>query len=108
MEMMIGYDRAIIIDAFVNGAGNVPGRMHRMTLDDLRDISPTQHSASAHDTTLVTALESGRELGLHLPGEVIIFGIEVENVIDFGEEMTTAVSAAVPGVVTAVLAELER
>ncbi len=106
MEMMIGYDRAIIVDAFTNGTDNTPGRMHRMTLDDLRAISPTQHSASAHDTTLATALESGKKLGLHLPDEVVIYAIEVENVIEFNDEPTTAVSAAIPGAVTAVLTEL--
>ena len=105
MELMIGYDRAIIVDAFTNGR-NRPGKMHRMTLDDLRAVSPTQHSASAHDTTLVTALDAGREMGLHLPDEVIIYAIEVENVIDFSDEPTTAVAAAIPGAVTAVLREL--
>ncbi|MCB9418751.1 MAG: hydrogenase maturation protease [Ardenticatenaceae bacterium] len=107
MELMIGYDRAIIVDAFTNGR-NTPGKMHRMTLDDLRAVSPTQHSASAHDTTLVTALDAGREMGMHLPDEVVIYAIEVENVIDFSDEPTTAVAAAIPGAVTAVLAELER
>ena len=106
MEMMIGYDRAIIVDAFMNDADNRPGRMHRMTLDDLRAISPTQHSASAHDTTLVTALDSGKEMGLHLPDEVVIYAIEVENVMDFSEEPTADVAAAIPGAVTAVLYEL--
>jgi hydrogenase maturation protease len=48
----------------------------------------------------------GKALGLHLPDEVIIFAVEVENVIDFSEEMTTAVAAAIPGTVTAVLREL--
>jgi hydrogenase maturation protease len=105
MELMLGYDRAIIVDAFTNGS-NTPGKMHRMTLDDLRAISPTQHSASAHDTTLVTALDAGREMGMHLPDEVVIYAIEVENVIDFSEEPTTAVAAAIPGAVTAVLHEL--
>lgn len=105
MELMIGYDRAIIVDAFTNGS-NTPGKMHRMTLDDLRAISPTQHSASAHDTTLVTALDAGREMGMHLPEEVVIYAIEVENVIDFSDEPTTAVAAAIPGAVTAVLQEL--
>jgi hydrogenase maturation protease len=107
MELMIGYDRAIIVDAFTNGR-NQPGQMHRMTLDDLRAISPTQHSASAHDTTLVTALDSGKAMGLHLPDEVVIYAIEVENVIDFSEEPTTAVAAAIPGAVTAVLDEIKR
>ena len=104
MEMMIGYDRAILVDAISNGR-NHPGQMHRMTLDDLRTISPTQHSASAHDTTLVTALDAGHAMGLHLPKEVVIFAIEVENVSEFGEEPTTAVSAAIPRVVTAVINE---
>ena len=80
--------------------------MRRMTLDDLRAISPTQHSASAHDTTLVTALDSGRAMGLHLPSEIVIFAITVANVMDFSEEMTPAVGAVIPQVVTAVLNEL--
>jgi hydrogenase maturation protease len=41
-----------------------------------------------------------------LPDEVVIYAIEVENVIDFSDEPTTAVSAAIPGAVTAVLHEL--
>ena len=36
----------------------------------------------------------------------MIYAIEVENVIDFSEEPTTAVAAAIPGAVTAVLQEL--
>jgi len=108
MEMMIGYDRAVIVDAFINRNGdNQPGRMRRMTLDDLRAVSPTQHSASAHDTTLVTALESGQALGFRLPDEVIIYAIEVENVMEFSEESTTAVREAIPKAVTAVLNELD-
>ncbi|MBE2198969.1 MAG: hydrogenase maturation protease [Anaerolinea sp.] len=106
MEMMVGYDRAIIVDALMEQNGAPPGVVQRLTLADLRAISPTQHSASAHDTTLITALDSGREMGLHLPQEVVIYAITVANVLDFSEEMTPAVAAAVPKVVTAVLAEL--
>lgn len=43
---------------------------------------------------------------MHLPDEVVIYAIEVENVIDFSDEPTTAVAAAIPGAVTAVLQEL--
>ncbi|MCB8923750.1 MAG: hydrogenase maturation protease [Ardenticatenaceae bacterium] len=107
MELMIGYDRVIIADAFTKPGERQPGRIHRLTLDDLRAISPTQHSASAHDTTLVTALDSGRALGFHLPDEVIIYAVEVENVLEFSEEPTTAVAAAISPVVEAVLQELK-
>ncbi len=106
MEMMVGYDRVILIDALIQGSGNKPGTIHQMTVDDLRTISPTQHSTSAHDTNLVTALEMGRQMGLYLPEEIIIYAIEVENVLDFGEQPTPAVAEAIPKVTATVLAEL--
>ncbi len=106
MELMIGYDRLVLIDAFSAANGRQPGRIHRLTFDDLRDISPTQHSASAHDTTFVTALEMGRTLGLKLPTMISIYGIEVEKIYDFGDEPTPEVAAAIPKAVAAVLSEL--
>jgi hydrogenase maturation protease len=106
MELMNGYDRAILIDALKLKNDNNPGRIHRMTLDDLKLISPTQHSASAHDTSLVTALEAGQLLGMYMPDEIIIFAIEVENIIDFSDQPTQLVAEAIPSVTTAVLNEL--
>ncbi|MEA3335323.1 MAG: hydrogenase maturation protease [Chloroflexota bacterium] len=105
MELMIGYDRVILIDAMTHG-DVAPGTVQRLTLDDLRAISPTQHSASAHDTTLITALAAGRQMGLSLPDEVVIYGVAVENVIDFGDQPTPAVDKVIPEVTQAVLAEI--
>jgi len=119
MERLLGYERVILIDALHHPArevpagqhpfasrGRNPGTIHRMTLDDLRGISHTQHSASAHDTSLITALDLAGRMGYALPGEVIIYAVEVENIIDFGEEPTSAVAAAIPQVAAAVLEEL--
>jgi hydrogenase maturation protease len=103
---MVGYDRVILIDAIIQGNGGRLGSIRKMTLDDLRTISPTQHSASAHDTTLVTAIELGRQMDLSLPEEIIIYALEVENVLDFGEQPTPAVAEAIPQATAAVLAEL--
>jgi len=47
MELMIGYDRLVLIDAFTAANGHKPGTIHRLSFDDLRDISPTQHSTCA-------------------------------------------------------------
>ena len=107
MELMVGYDRAIIIDAITTRNGE-PGRVHRLTLEDLEAISPTQHSASAHDTTLVTALNAGNMMGLTLPNEIVIYAVEVNNVIDFSEESTPAVTKSIPMVTRLVLDELCR
>ena len=76
-------------------------------VDDLAAMSPTQHSASAHDTTLVNAIDTGRRLGMKLPDEVVVIAIEVENVIEFGEEPTKAVADAIP-IVTEQVLELLR
>jgi hydrogenase maturation protease len=107
MELMVGFDRAIIIDAIISNNEKKPGTYQRLSLDDLRNISPTQHSASAHDTSLVTALEMGQQMGLHLPEQILIYAIEVENVNDFCEEPTPSVAEAIPIVTEVVLQEIQ-
>lgn len=107
MELMVGFERVILIDA-LTATSEAPGTVRRMQLDDLRAISPTQHSASAHDTSLVTALDTGRRMGLALPPNqaIVIYAVAVQNVVDFGQEPTPGVAAAIPRVAAAVLAEL--
>lgn len=105
METMLGYDRVILIDA-CDQQTLAPGMMQRLSLDDLRTISPTQHSASPHDASLITAFDLGRRMGLPLPDNVVIYAIGVENVIDFCDTPTPAVAAAIPQVAATVLAEL--
>ena len=106
MEQLIGYHRVILIDAYQPPHLLRPGTIHRLTLDELRSVSPTQHSASPHDANLITALKTGHRMGLELPKEVTIFAIEVENVSDFGESPTPSVAAAIPAATQAVLVEL--
>ena len=106
MESMIGYDRVILVDAFQKQHDGSPGKVHKMTLEDLKSISPTQHSASPHDASLVTALETGKRMGLHLPNDIIIFAVEVENVMNFSDQPTPRVAAVIPEVSEAVLAEV--
>ncbi|MCU0494661.1 MAG: hydrogenase maturation protease [Chloroflexaceae bacterium] len=106
MEAMLGYEHVILIDALLRPNPR-PGAIHRLTLDDLRALSPTEHSASPHDTSVVTALELGRQVGLPVPRDVVIYAVEVANVLDFSDRMTPAVAEAVPEVAEAVLQELQ-
>jgi hypothetical protein len=48
----------------------------------------------------------GRTIGLKLPTMISIYGIEVENLYEFGDEPTPAVAAAIPEAAAAVLSEL--
>ncbi len=103
MELLVGYDRVILIDAIMTRNGHDYGHIHEMSLNDLREITPTEHSSSSHDTSLVTALDAGKSLGLHMPKEFEIIAVEVENVMDFSDEPTPAVAAAIPKVTEMVL-----
>jgi len=101
MERLIGYDRAVLVDA-IQTRGGEPGAIYRLTLDDL----PTLHANSTHDTSLKAALELGRRLGARLPEEIVIYAIEAVNVLDFGESLSPPVAAGVGRAAEAVLAQL--
>ena len=107
MEAILGYDKVVLIDAYyLDPENTVPGKIHQLSLDDLRAVSPTQHSTSAHDTSLVTALDAAKKMGYSIPEEFSIYAVEVENILDFSETPTPAVAAAIPKVVSMIIAEL--
>jgi hydrogenase maturation protease len=100
MERMVGYRRAILIDA-INSHAQPNGTVSIFPLEALPNRA-AGHLFSAHDTTLQNALAVGRAMGADLPVEVTVVAIEAENVYDFGEELSPAVSAAVPQAAQAV------
>jgi len=93
MEHLIGYERAILIDALVSD--EKPGSISVSALDSIPDYSAF-HIASAHDTSLQNAMKLGRGLGVALPEEVIVVGIAAGHVYDFSEELSPPVAAAIP------------
>ena len=101
MERLVGYDRAVIIDAICTGQHR-PGAVLQLRHDDLA----TQHSASAHDVNLPTALRLAATVGLKVPADITIVAIEAENVLDFSEQLSPAVQAALPVAIQAVLTSL--
>jgi hydrogenase maturation protease len=103
MERMIGYDRAVVIDATYTGAP--AGTIHHLATDSIA----TQKSASAHDVNLPTALAFGRRAGAHLPADqdVRLIGIEAEDLINFNDQCTPAVAAAIPRAVQEVVQLLD-
>jgi hydrogenase maturation protease len=96
MERLTGYERVVLIDAIYTGSKPI-GTVSRFVLSDLPDLT-AGHSASAHDTSLRTALNVGRSMDIPLPKDdaVTVIAIEAENVYDFTQELSAAVAAAVP------------
>ena len=93
MERLIGYERAILIDAIASD--QQPGSVIVSKLSELPDYSAL-HTTSAHDTSLQNALKLGREMEANLPREVMVVGIATQRVYDFGEELSPPVAEAIP------------
>ena len=103
LDLLVGYDRVIIIDA-IKTAGGQPGQIHRL---DPTALTTTRYATSPHDVNLATALELGKKLGLAMPQKLDIFAVEVSDTENFSEAYTPAVAAAIPACVAMVLGELE-
>lgn len=101
MENLIGYHRAILVDAITLNQ-RPQGSVYTFPLDALPDHA-YGHLTSTHDTSLQTALQLGRSMGAKLPDEIVVVGIESTHVYDFSEELTPQIAAAVPFAVRKVL-----
>jgi hydrogenase maturation protease len=106
MERMIDYDQVIIIDAITTGK-HPEGEVITFPVDQL-PVYAQGHLGSAHDTSLQNALQMGRTLGVDLPAQIDIVGIEARHVYDFSEDLSPAVAAAVPKAVETVMEILNQ
>ena len=106
MERMLGYERVILVDSMETGQSPA-GSVKVYALDELPNPS-AGHSASAHDTSLVTALQTAQAIGADVPSRVDVVTIEANNVYDFSEELSPPVAQAIPLATEAVIRLLER
>ena len=104
LDLLAGYDRAIIIDA-IETEGGKAGQIYQL---DSTALDVTRHGSSIHEVNLATALELGKKLGMALPRKISIFAIEVTDTNTFREECTGAVQSAVPRCAELVINELRR
>ena len=101
MERLLGYERVILVDSMETGQSPV-GSVSVFPLASLQDPM-AGHSASTHDTSLITALKTAEVIGADIPRQVDVVAIEAQNVYDFSEELSPPVAEAVPEAVQAVL-----
>lgn len=106
MERMLGYERVILVDSMETGE-NVSGTVTTVSLEGLRNPG-LGHSASAHDASLATALETARLMGASTPGRIDIVAVEARTGLDFSEQLSPRISMAVPVAAQMVLELLAR
>ena len=98
LELIQGYGRVIFIDAMHNRGGK-PGDVYYFLPSAFME---TSNLSNLHDINFLTALELGKTLGIELPSDLHIIGIEVVEAMEFGEELTPGLK----GKYAAVLAEV--
>jgi hydrogenase maturation protease len=102
LELLSGYDKAIIIDAIQTEEGKA-GQIYRLSPGAF-DV--TRNTASPHDVNFADSLELGKRLGLALPRQIVIFAIEIADASTFSEECTPEVRRAIPVCAGMIIQEL--
>jgi hydrogenase maturation protease len=103
IDLMAGYDRAIIVDALISGAA--PGTVHRFREDilpDRKSLPLSVHGMNAVDAILLGRLVQPDEM----PAELVIVGVEITDRTPFTQGLSPAVAAAIPEAVKAVKREI--
>jgi len=105
LELLLGYDKAIIIDAVKTNDG-VAGEVKRIPLGDFS----TMHSCNPHDVSLIEAIEVAKKMGEdRIPKEIIVIGIMMKEIpCEFGEKLSNNIAAAVPIAVDMTLNEIKK
>ena len=100
IEMLDGYDKAVIVDAIKTEDGRV-GDHYLLDLEG--SIRSSRRTGMTHEIGLLEGLELGRNVGLHMPDYLRVYAVEVADPFTFGTEMTDEVKAAVPIVADSII-----
>jgi hydrogenase maturation protease len=89
LELMEGYERALLLDAVVTGRAPV-GTVHEFEPDDFREVlAPSPHYAG-----LPEVLALAERLGIEFPRELRVLALEVEDPYEIREGLTAGVAGA--------------
>ncbi len=101
IDLFIGYDRAIIIDAIQTGKHH-PGEIIQLSPADLDHVI----APSPHYTGMPEMLALAKELELEFPKEVVIFAIEVVDPHTLGGGLTPVILEKLPELVAKIKNQL--
>jgi len=92
-----GYDKVLIVDSILTGTCE-PGICITCTSADFDQLK-SDRLIDSHGINLPTIIETGRRCGYKMPEEMVIFGIESEDVTTFSEHLTEKVEACIDDIV---------
>jgi hydrogenase maturation protease len=99
MERLLGYQRAVIVDALVDDQAEV-GTVRRIELSE----SSGDGQISPHTGGFSAALALARKLGLPVPAEIALYGVVIREAPSFSERLSPELGARVDEVAAAIAA----
>jgi len=104
LDVIGGYDRAILVDAIKTDQVE-PGTLVLVPPDQL---PPTRRLSGLHDLDLPAAIELADRLGMARPREMVILAVEIADDMEFAQDCTPRVEAAVDKAAQVVVAMARR
>ena len=105
MEMMLGYEKVVVVDAIM-WPDHEPGEVLRL---DEKDFSHTVHGSSPHGVNISTAIALGRQTTPEeMPKEIVFLAMQAEDVSTFSESQTPRVRKSIPAFISTVVEEIRR
>ena len=101
VDEIIGYDKLILIDS-IRTKNGIPGACYKLGIEEFKT---TLHHSSPHDMDMFDALQLMKKHNVHLPEEIIIYAVEVEDIFTFSEKCTERVQQAIPEITALILKE---
>ena len=100
VERLIGYQRAVIVDALIGMQAEV-GTVSQVEIQEPSRCSFLSfHTAGFHDI-----LTLARMVGLEVPSTIVVYGIAIKEPETFSENLSAGLTARLPQIVKAVAAE---
>lgn len=105
LDLILGYDKAIIIDAVKTENGD-NGEVIRVPINDFT----TMHSCNPHDVSLIEAIKMAKKMGEdRIPQEIIVIGVLMKKMpCEFGEKLSKKIAEAVPKAIEMTLKEIKK
>jgi hydrogenase maturation protease len=104
LDYLSGYEKAIIVDAFCTGS-NQSGTIYRYKQTTDEEVMKVR---SSHQIDLPQIIGLAKVLGIAIPNEIIVYGVEAKDITTFNCNCTQEVESAIPRLVNLIHSELKE
>lgn len=104
IDVLTGYNRAVIIDAIHTKDGK-PGEYYELNPDCLR---PSARISSLHGIDFATVREMAEKMDVDFPKEIKIYVLEAEDEFTFSEKCTEIVEKSIEPMAKEIIESLKK